>query len=207
MPESRARPTNPWLVLAVLTTGFFMIMLDTTIVNVEIPAMSAGLNTTLDQILWVLNSYILVYAVLLITAVRLCPGRKPADRGPHPAGRGWRVVDASDARDPHDPVSARATRGGLWNLGRRGGTGHFGRTDPGRRDRHVHRLAVDIFRQRSDRDRRPDRNLRDHPRPSARPSPRLGRGGRNPRDERAVWSDIRADRRGAVQLGRDRLLR
>jgi EmrB/QacA subfamily drug resistance transporter len=71
MSESRSRPTNPWLVLVVLTTGFFMIMLDTTIVNVAIPAMSAGLNTTLDQILWVLNSYILVYAVLLITAGRL----------------------------------------------------------------------------------------------------------------------------------------
>ena len=63
--------TNPWLVLMVLTTGFFMILLDTTIVNVAIPAMSAGLNTTLDQVLWVLNAYILVYAVLLITAGRL----------------------------------------------------------------------------------------------------------------------------------------
>src|ERR1700757_4851995 len=63
--------TNPWLVLLVLTTGFFMIMLDTTIVNVAIPAMSAGLNTTLDQILWVVNAYVLVYAVLLITAGRL----------------------------------------------------------------------------------------------------------------------------------------
>ncbi|HEX9476607.1 MAG TPA: DHA2 family efflux MFS transporter permease subunit [Candidatus Dormibacteraeota bacterium] len=63
--------TNPWLVLVVLTSGFFMILLDTTIVNVAIPAMSAGLNTTLDQILWVLNAYILVYAVLLITAGRL----------------------------------------------------------------------------------------------------------------------------------------
>src|SRR4030088_1772508 len=68
MPQAR---TNPWLVLVVLTIGFFMIMLDTTIVNVAIPAMSAGLNTTLDQILWVLNAYILVYAVLLITAGRL----------------------------------------------------------------------------------------------------------------------------------------
>src|SRR6202158_2551008 len=68
MPQAR---TNPWLVLVFLTIGFFMIMLDTTIVNVAIPAMSAGLNTTLDQILWVLNAYILVYAVLLITAGRL----------------------------------------------------------------------------------------------------------------------------------------
>src|SRR6266478_599699 len=63
--------TNPWLVLVVLTSGFFRILLDTTIVNVAIPAMSAGLNTTLDQILWVLNAYILTYAVLLITAGRL----------------------------------------------------------------------------------------------------------------------------------------
>jgi EmrB/QacA subfamily drug resistance transporter len=55
----------------VLVTGFFMIMLDTTIVNVAIPAMSAGLKISLDGILWVLNAYILVYAVLLITAGRL----------------------------------------------------------------------------------------------------------------------------------------
>jgi len=68
MPEKQR---NPWLVVVVLVTGFFMIMLDTTIVNVAIPAMSAGLNTTLDQILWVLNAYILTYAVLLITAGRL----------------------------------------------------------------------------------------------------------------------------------------
>src|SRR5205823_5823731 len=63
--------TNPWLVLVVLTTGFFMILLDTTIVNVAIPAMSQGLNAPLDEILWVLNAYILVYAVLLIPAGRL----------------------------------------------------------------------------------------------------------------------------------------
>ena len=68
MAEAR---TNPWIVLVVLVTGFFMIMLDTTIVNVAIPAMSAGLKISLDGILWVLNAYILVYAVLLITAGRL----------------------------------------------------------------------------------------------------------------------------------------
>jgi EmrB/QacA subfamily drug resistance transporter len=68
MPEARS---NPWVVLVVLVTGFFMIMLDTTIVNVAIPAMSAGLKISLDGILWVLNAYILVYAVLLITAGRL----------------------------------------------------------------------------------------------------------------------------------------
>src|SRR5713226_5310627 len=63
--------TNPWLVLVVLTKGFFMILLDTTIVNVAMPAMSKGLNATLDEILWVLNAYILVYAGMLIPAGRL----------------------------------------------------------------------------------------------------------------------------------------
>jgi EmrB/QacA subfamily drug resistance transporter len=62
---------NPWIVLLVLCMGFFMILLDITIVNIAIPSMIVGLNASLDQILWVLNSYTLVYAVLLITAGRL----------------------------------------------------------------------------------------------------------------------------------------
>jgi EmrB/QacA subfamily drug resistance transporter len=62
---------NPWLALLVLCMGFFMILLDTTIVNIAIPSIIDGLHATLDQILWVLNAYILVYAVLLITASRL----------------------------------------------------------------------------------------------------------------------------------------
>lgn len=63
--------TNPWIILLVLVLGFFMILLDTTIVNVAIPSMIDGLHASLDQILWVLNAYILVYAVLLISAGRL----------------------------------------------------------------------------------------------------------------------------------------
>jgi EmrB/QacA subfamily drug resistance transporter len=62
---------SPWLALLVLCMGFFMILLDTTIVNIAIPSIIDGLHATLDQILWVLNSYVLVYAVFLITASRL----------------------------------------------------------------------------------------------------------------------------------------
>lgn len=62
---------SPWLVLVVLCLGFFMILLDTTIVNVAIPAMSDDLRASLSDVLWILNAYILVYAVLLITAGRL----------------------------------------------------------------------------------------------------------------------------------------
>jgi EmrB/QacA subfamily drug resistance transporter len=62
---------NPWAILLVLVFGFFMILLDTTIVNIAIPSISTALNASLDQILWVINGYILVYAVLLVTAGRL----------------------------------------------------------------------------------------------------------------------------------------
>jgi EmrB/QacA subfamily drug resistance transporter len=62
---------SPWIVLLTLTLGFFMILLDTTIVNVAIPSIIDGLNASLDQILWILNAYVLTYAVLLITTGRL----------------------------------------------------------------------------------------------------------------------------------------
>jgi MFS family permease len=54
---------GPWVVLVVLTLGYFMILLDTSIVNVAIPAMEHGLPAAFDQILWVVNGYILVFAV------------------------------------------------------------------------------------------------------------------------------------------------
>jgi EmrB/QacA subfamily drug resistance transporter len=65
------RRHNPWLILTALCLGFFMILLDTTIVNIAIPQMSEHLNASLSEILWIINAYILTYAVLLITAGRL----------------------------------------------------------------------------------------------------------------------------------------
>jgi EmrB/QacA subfamily drug resistance transporter len=62
---------SPWLALLVLCLGFFVILLDTTIVNVATPTMLVSLHATLDQILWVLNGYLLTLAVLLVTAGRL----------------------------------------------------------------------------------------------------------------------------------------
>ena len=69
--QERLARSNPWIVLLVLCAGFFMILLDTTIVNIAVPSIIDGLKASLDQILWVLNAYILVYAILLITAGRL----------------------------------------------------------------------------------------------------------------------------------------
>jgi EmrB/QacA subfamily drug resistance transporter len=65
------RPTNPWPALIVTALGFFMIMLDTTIVYVATPSILSSLHASLDQVLWVFNGYLLTYAVLLIISGRL----------------------------------------------------------------------------------------------------------------------------------------
>ncbi len=62
---------NPWAILVTLSLGFFMTLLDLTIVNIAIPSMIQALGASLDEILWIVNAYVLVLAVLLITAGRL----------------------------------------------------------------------------------------------------------------------------------------
>lgn len=62
---------RPMAALGVLVLGLFMTLLDLTIVNIAIPSILDGLHASLDQVLWVLNAYSLLYAVLLITSARL----------------------------------------------------------------------------------------------------------------------------------------
>ncbi|MGH2615232.1 MAG: DHA2 family efflux MFS transporter permease subunit [Thermomicrobiales bacterium] len=62
---------NPWLILLVLCAAIFMLLLDTTIVNVAQQKIKEGLNADLSQIQWVLDSYILAFAVLLLSFGRI----------------------------------------------------------------------------------------------------------------------------------------
>src|SRR5258706_13745538 len=62
---------NPWAVLLVVSLGFFMTLLDLTIVNIAVPNLITKLHASLDDVLWVINAYALVLAVLVITAGRL----------------------------------------------------------------------------------------------------------------------------------------
>ena len=62
---------HPMAALGVLVLGLFMTLLDLTIVNIAIPSIVDGLHASLDQVLWVLNAYSLLYTVLLITSARL----------------------------------------------------------------------------------------------------------------------------------------
>jgi EmrB/QacA subfamily drug resistance transporter len=63
--------SHPISALAVLVLGLFMTLLDLTIVNIAVPSIVDGLHASLDQVLWMLNAYSLLYAVLLITSARL----------------------------------------------------------------------------------------------------------------------------------------
>jgi EmrB/QacA subfamily drug resistance transporter len=69
-PTAPTRP-GPGAILAVLCLGLFMILLDTTIVHIAVPALTAGLGATLDQLLWIVSGYTLTYASLLIIGGRL----------------------------------------------------------------------------------------------------------------------------------------
>ncbi len=76
MTQSSKVATGPgthskWLVLAVLSAALFMINLDVTIVNVALPGIMDGLGASLADAEWVLNAYVMVFAVLLITMGRL----------------------------------------------------------------------------------------------------------------------------------------
>jgi EmrB/QacA subfamily drug resistance transporter len=62
---------NPWAVLAVLALGFFMTLLDLTIVNIAIPDMVDRLHASLDEVLWIVNAYTMALATLVVTAGRL----------------------------------------------------------------------------------------------------------------------------------------
>jgi EmrB/QacA subfamily drug resistance transporter len=62
---------NQWLVLIAASVGLFLVVVDSTIVNISIPAMIAGLSTDLPNVEWVLNAYTLVFASLLIPLGRV----------------------------------------------------------------------------------------------------------------------------------------
>ncbi len=60
-----------WWTLGAMCLSMFMIMLDSTVVNVALPSIQKDLHTTVDQLEWVVNGYTLSFAALLVTGGRL----------------------------------------------------------------------------------------------------------------------------------------
>src|SRR5216110_3632965 len=65
--DSRTR----WLAFAVLCLGSFMIVLDTTIVNVALPSIRADLGFSQTSLAWVVNAYMLFFGGFLLLGGRL----------------------------------------------------------------------------------------------------------------------------------------
>jgi EmrB/QacA subfamily drug resistance transporter len=62
---------SPWLTLAVLLVGAFMALLDTTIVNVAIPAIRSSLAASNATLSWIVSGYALAFGLALIPAGRV----------------------------------------------------------------------------------------------------------------------------------------
>ena len=66
-----SRTENPWNALWAMMIGFFMIMVDSTIVAIANPTIMADLRIGYDAVVWVTSAYLLGYAVVLLVAGRL----------------------------------------------------------------------------------------------------------------------------------------
>ncbi|MGW6054196.1 MFS transporter [Streptomyces sp. NPDC055189] len=65
------RATSPWLTIIVLCVGQMMIVIDQNIVNVALPTLQRGLGFSSENLVWVVNAYVIPFGGLLMLAGRL----------------------------------------------------------------------------------------------------------------------------------------
>jgi DHA2 family multidrug resistance protein len=59
------RHINPWIIAISVMFCTFMEVLDTTVVNVSLPHIAGSLSATIDEVTWVLTSYLVANAIVL----------------------------------------------------------------------------------------------------------------------------------------------
>ena len=100
------------LTIAVTGSALFMVVLDNLIVASTLPAIQRSLHTSLPSLEWVLNAYILAFAVLMLTAAAL--GERYGRRRVFTAGvLLFTAASAAGAMAPDGAslVAARAVQG------------------------------------------------------------------------------------------------
>jgi DHA2 family methylenomycin A resistance protein-like MFS transporter len=65
-----------WLVLVVMCTGYFLVLLDVTVVNVALPSIGAGLGAGVGGLQWVVDGYAVALAGLMLAGgtIGVCTG-------------------------------------------------------------------------------------------------------------------------------------
>ena len=64
-------PVRPWPALWALCLGFFMVLVDSTIVSIATPALMREFDASVSHVVWVTSAYLLAYAVPLLVTGRL----------------------------------------------------------------------------------------------------------------------------------------
>ena len=67
----RGSENRKWWTLGAVAFALFMIMLDNTVVNVALPSIQHGLGASLSGLEWVVNAYVLTFAVLMLSGGKL----------------------------------------------------------------------------------------------------------------------------------------
>ena len=70
-PAPHADEKDPWPALFALCLGFFMILVDSTIVSVATPAIIDDFDAEVNSVVWVTSAYLLAYAVPVLITGRL----------------------------------------------------------------------------------------------------------------------------------------
>ncbi len=68
---TRDHPNHKWWTLFAMCFALFMIMLDNTVVNVALPSIQADFDAAPSALEWVINSYVLSFAVLILLGGKL----------------------------------------------------------------------------------------------------------------------------------------
>ncbi|OBB67971.1 MFS transporter [Mycobacterium sp. 852014-50255_SCH5639931] len=71
LTQNSPQSQKPWNALWAMMIGFFMIMVDSTIVAIANPTIMTKLHIGYDTVVWVTSAYLLGYAVVLLVAGRL----------------------------------------------------------------------------------------------------------------------------------------
>lgn len=77
-PPAEELYAKKWAIFGVMMIGWAMALLDVSIVNIAIPELQRDLDSNTDTVTWVINSYNIAFAVVLVTMGRLADqfGRK-----------------------------------------------------------------------------------------------------------------------------------